>query len=102
MHGITFKKNSFINLVLIVKGKGHDLEKTEAPMIKKIGFQVSVVEDSPDFAKKDYFPDIEDVHIEDMEVFAGSVSSESKTYHCPLTRIFQRQGHTQTTFKERI
>jgi xanthine dehydrogenase accessory factor len=74
---------------LIIFGAGH-ITKALAPMMAKIGFLVSVVDDSPDFVKKDYFPDIEDVHIEDMEVFAGSVSSESKTYIIVLSRGFSR------------
>ena len=74
---------------LIIFGAGH-ITRSLAPMMKRIGFQVSVVDDSPDFLKKEYFPDIENVHIEDMEVFAGSVSSDPKTYIIVLSRGFSR------------
>lgn len=74
---------------LIIFGAGH-ITRSLAPMMKKIGFQVSVVDDAPDFLKKEYFPDIEDVHIEDMEVFAKSVSSDPKTYIIVLSRGFSR------------
>jgi xanthine dehydrogenase accessory factor len=74
---------------LIIFGAGH-ITRSLAPMMKKIGFQVSVVDDTPDFLKKEYFPDIEDVHIEDMEVFAKSVSSDPKTYIIVLSRGFSR------------
>lgn len=74
---------------LIIFGAGH-ITRSLAPMMIKIGFLVTVVDDSPDFVKKDYFPDIEDVHIEDMEVFAGSVSSDPKTYIIVLSRGFSR------------
>ena len=53
---------------LIIFGAGH-ITRSLAPMMKKIGFLVSVVDDSPDFLKKEYFPDIEDVHMEDMAGF---------------------------------
>ncbi len=74
---------------LIIFGAGH-ITRSLAPMMKKIGFHVSVVDDSPNFLKKEYFPDIEDVHIEDMEVFAESVSSDPKTYIIVLSRGFSR------------
>jgi xanthine dehydrogenase accessory factor len=74
---------------LIIFGAGH-ITRSLAPMMKKIGFQVSVVDDSPGFLKKEYFPDIEDVHVEDMEVFAKSVSSDPKAYIIVLSRGFSR------------
>lgn len=74
---------------LIIFGAGH-ITRSLAPMMKKIGFQVSVVDDVPDFLKREYFPDIEDVYIEDMEVFAKSVSSDPKTYIIVLSRGFSR------------
>jgi xanthine dehydrogenase accessory factor len=74
---------------LIIFGAGH-ITRALAPLMKKIGFLVSVVDDSPDFLKKEYFPDVEDVHIEDMEVFAGGLSSDSKTCIVVLSRGFSR------------
>jgi xanthine dehydrogenase accessory factor len=74
---------------LIIFGAGH-ITRALAPLMKKIGFVVSVVDDSPDFLKKEYFPDVEDVHMEDMEVFAGGLSSDSKTYIVVLSRGFSR------------
>ena len=74
---------------LIIFGAGH-ITRALAPMMKKIGFLVSVVDDSPDFLKKEYFPDVEDVHIETMETFAGGLSSDSKTYIVVLSRGFSR------------
>ena len=74
---------------LIIFGAGH-ITRALAPMMKKIGFLVSVADDSPDFLKKEYFPDIEDMHMEDMEAFASGLSSDSKTYIIVLSRGFSR------------
>jgi xanthine dehydrogenase accessory factor len=74
---------------LIIFGAGH-ITRSLAPMMKKIGFQVSVVDDTPDFLKKEYFPDIENLYIEDMDVFAKAVSSDPKTYVIVLSRGFSR------------
>ena len=74
---------------LIIFGAGH-ITRSLAPMIQKMGFLVSVVDDSPDFLRKEYFPDIEDVHMEDMEAFAGRLPSDNKTYIVVLSRGFSR------------
>lgn len=74
---------------LIIFGAGH-ITRVLAPMMKKIGFRVSVVDDTPEFLKKEYFPDIDNLHIEDMEVFAGSVSSDPQAYIIVLSRGFSR------------
>jgi len=74
---------------LIIFGAGH-ITRALAPMMKKIGFLVSVVDDSPDFLQKEYFPDMEDLHLEDMEAFAGGLSSGSNMYIVVLSRGFSR------------
>lgn len=74
---------------LIIFGAGH-ITRALAPMMKKIGFLVSVVDDSPDFLQKESFPDIEDMHIEDMVAFADKLSSDSETYIVCLSRGFSR------------
>jgi xanthine dehydrogenase accessory factor len=74
---------------LIIFGAGH-ITRSLAPMIQKIGFVVSVVDDSPDFLRKEYFPDIEDVHMVDMEIFADTLTSDSGTYIVVLSRGFSR------------
>lgn len=73
---------------LIIFGAGH-ITRALAPLMKKIGFLVSVVDDSPDFLQKEYFPDIEDVHTEDMVAFAGGLSSDRNTYIVVLSREFR-------------
>jgi len=74
---------------LIIFGAGH-ITRSLAPMMNKIGFHVIVVDDTPDFLQKEYFPDIEDIHLEDMEAFAERLPSEQNTYVVVLSRGFSR------------
>lgn len=74
---------------LIIFGAGH-ITRSLAPMMKKIGFHVIVVDDNPDFLKRDYFPDIEDLHLEDMDAFADKLPPDSNTYIVVLSRGFSR------------
>jgi xanthine dehydrogenase accessory factor len=74
---------------LVIFGAGH-ITRSLAPMMKKMDFLVTVVDDSPDLLQKNYFPDIEDVHIEDMVAFAGGLPSDNKTYIVVLSRGFSR------------
>ena len=59
---------------LIIFGAGH-ITRVLAPLMQLAGFQVSVVEDSPDLLQKDKFPEIEDLKLTDMEQFAGDLPS---------------------------
>lgn len=74
---------------LVIFGAGH-ITRSLAPMMKKIGFLVTVVDDSVDLLRKEYFPDIEDLQIKDMEAFAGELISDSKIYIVVLSRGFSR------------
>jgi xanthine dehydrogenase accessory factor len=59
-------------------------------MIQKVGFLVSVADDRPDFLRKEHFPDVADVHVEDMKTFAGRLPSRRNTYVVRLSRAFAR------------
>jgi xanthine dehydrogenase accessory factor len=74
---------------LIVFGAGH-ITRSLAPLMKSAGFQVSVVEDSPDLLQKDKFPETEDLILTDMEQFAGNLPSDTQTYIVLLSRGFSR------------
>ncbi|HOP86695.1 MAG TPA: XdhC family protein [Syntrophorhabdaceae bacterium] len=74
---------------LIIFGAGH-ITRSLAPMMKKIGFHVIIVDDTPQFLQKEYFPDIEDIFLEDMPAFAERLSSEQNTYVVVLSRGFSR------------
>jgi xanthine dehydrogenase accessory factor len=74
---------------LIIFGAGH-ITRSLAPLIKKAGFKVSVVEDSPDFLQKDKFPETEDLVLTDMEQFARDLPSDPWTYIVLLSRGFSK------------
>jgi xanthine dehydrogenase accessory factor len=74
---------------LIIFGAGH-ITRSLAPLMRSAGFQVSVVEDSPDLLQKDKFPETEDLILTDMEQFAGNLSSDAQTYIVLLSRGFSR------------
>ena len=74
---------------LIIFGAGH-ITRSLAPLMKGAGFQVSVVEDSPDLLQKDKFPETEDLILTDMEQFARDLPSDPRTYVVLLSRGFSR------------
>ncbi len=74
---------------LIIFGAGH-ITRSLAPMMEKLGFLVTVVDDNPDYLKTEYFSEIKDLRIEDMESFAKGLPSDNKTYILLLSRGFSR------------
>ena len=74
---------------LIIFGAGH-ITRSLAPLMKGAGFEVSVVEDSPDLLQKDKFPETEDLILTDMEQFARDLPSDPRTYIVLLSRGFSR------------
>ena len=74
---------------LIIFGAGH-ITRSLAPLMKSAGFQVSLVEDSPDLLQKDKFPETEDLVLTDMEQFAKDLPSDPRTYVVLLSRGFSR------------
>ena len=74
---------------LVIFGAGH-ITRSLAPLMKLTGFQVSVVEDSPDLLQKDKFPETEDLILTDMEQFARDLPSDPGTYIVLLSRGFSR------------
>jgi len=74
---------------LVIFGAGH-ITRSLAPLMKLAGFQVSVVEDSPDLLQKDKFPETEDLILTDMEQFAGDLPPDPNTYIVILSRGFSK------------
>jgi xanthine dehydrogenase accessory factor len=74
---------------LIIFGAGH-ITRSLAPLMKSAGFQVSVVEDSPDLLQKEKFPETEDLIQTDMEQFARDLPLDAHTYIVLLSRGFSR------------
>ena len=74
---------------LVIFGAGH-ITRSLAPLMRGAGFQVSVVEDSPDLLQKDKFPETEDLILTDMEQFARDLPSDPGTYIVLLSRGFSK------------
>jgi xanthine dehydrogenase accessory factor len=74
---------------LVIFGAGH-ITRSLAPLMKLTGFQVSVVEDSPDLLQKNKFPETEDLILTDMEQFARDLLSDPRTYVVLLSRGYSR------------
>ena len=79
---------------LIIFGAGH-ITRVLAPLMQMAGFQVSVVDDSPDLLQKEKFPEIEDLKLTDMEQFAGDISPDPNTYVVILSREFSKDETIQ-------
>ena len=74
---------------LIIFGAGH-ITRALVPLMQMAGFQVSVVDDSPDLLQKDKFPSVEDLSLKDMEEAAKEICSDLHTYIVLLSRGFSR------------
>jgi xanthine dehydrogenase accessory factor len=74
---------------LIIFGAGH-ITRVLAPLMQTAGFQVSVVDDSPELLQKEEFPEIEDLRLTDMDQFAGDLRPDPNTYIVILSRGFSK------------
>ncbi len=74
---------------LFIFGAGH-ITKVLAPLMQIAGFQVSVVDESPDLLQKEKFPEIENLKLTDMEQFAEDLSPDPNTYIIILSRGFSK------------
>lgn len=74
---------------LIIFGAGH-ITRRLASLMKSVGFNVSVVDDSQELLRKDMFPEIEGLILTDMEQFARDLPSDPRTYIVLLSRGFSR------------
>ncbi len=76
-------------LKLIIFGAGH-ITRVLAPLMQMAGFQISVVDDSPDLLQNEKFPEIEDLKLTDMEEFAKDLPSDPSVYIVALSRGFSK------------
>jgi xanthine dehydrogenase accessory factor len=74
---------------LIIFGAGH-ITRVLAPLMQMVGFQVSVVDDSPELLQKDKFLEIEDLRLMDMEESAKELLPGPNAYIVLLSRGFSR------------
>lgn len=74
---------------LVTFGAGH-ITRALAPLLRKAGFRVSVVDDSEELLQKEAFPDVDDLILDDMERVARDLPPGPDTYVVLLTRGFSR------------
>ncbi len=74
---------------LFIFGAGH-ITRVLAPLMQMAGFQISVVDDSPELLQKEKFPEIEDLRLTDMEDFAKDLPPDPRAYIVILSRGFSK------------
>ncbi len=72
---------------LIIFGAGH-ITRALAPLMRSVGFRVTVVDDNPEMLGEDRFAEMEELISEDMESYAERLSPEDSTYIVLITRGF--------------
>ena len=72
-------------------GGGHVAQELE-PVLSRVGFRCVILEDRPEFAKKELFPTAEEIRLVDFYHIADSVSITNEDYVCIMTR-----GHAYDT-----
>jgi len=70
---------------VLVFGCGH-VAQALVPVLAGVGFRCVAMDDRPEFAKKELFPDAEDVRLIDFSDIAASVTITPEDYICVMTR----------------
>ena len=74
--------------VLLLFGAGH-ISTCLAPLAKKLGFRIVVVDDRAEYANTDRFPDADEIHAMPIEQAVRQIQTTYATYIAIMTR-----GHT--------
>ncbi len=88
---ITLKnKNLFIEKIttnprIFLFGAGH-VSKYVAKLAKMVGFDISLIDDRPEFANKESFPDVDTIHILDFEKAFSELHVSENSYILIITR----------------
>ena len=70
---------------VLVFGCGH-VAQALVPVLAKVGFRCVAMDDRPEFARADLFPDAADVRLIDFTNLAASVTITEEDYICVMTR----------------
>lgn len=70
---------------VLVFGCGH-VAQALVPVLTGVGFRCVAMDDRAEFARKDLFPDAEDVRLIDFTSIAASVTITEEDYICVMTR----------------
>jgi len=83
-----FAEHVDIEPILFLFGAGH-ISTFLAPMAKMVGFRVAVVDDRPEFANSERFPDADEIHAVPFPEAFDRISVSDSSYITIVTR-----GHT--------
>ena len=71
------------------------LAQALVPVLAGVGFRCVAMDDRPEFARKDLFPDAEDVRLIDFTDIAASIAITPEDYICVMTRGHAFDGVVQ-------
>jgi xanthine dehydrogenase accessory factor len=75
----------FSEPTLYLFGAGH-ISRYIAPVAQMVGFQVIVVDDRAEFANREYFPQADEVWVEEFERVGAKIEPDEQTYMVIVTR----------------
>lgn len=75
----------FSEPVLYIFGAGH-ISRYVAPVAQMVGFQVIVVDDRPEFASREHFPQADEIWMEEFEGIGAKIEPDEQTYMVIVTR----------------
>ena len=70
---------------LYIFGAGH-ISRYIAPVATMVGFQVIVIDDRPEFASREHFPQSDEIWVEEFERIGEKIETDEQTYMVIVTR----------------
>ena len=83
--GRLYMEPVFSEPTLYLFGAGH-ISRYIAPVAQMVGFQVIVVDDRPEFASREHFPQADDIWVEEFEGVGVKIEPDEQTYMVVVTR----------------
>ena len=83
--GRLYMEPVFSEPTLYLFGAGH-ISRYIAPVAQMVGFQVIVVDDRPEFASREHFPQADDIWVEEFERVGVKIEPDEQTYMVVVTR----------------
>lgn len=75
----------FSEPTLYLFGAGH-ISRYIAPVAQMVGFQVIVIDDRPEFASREHFPQADEIWVEEFEGVGVKIEPDEQTYMVVVTR----------------
>ena len=75
----------FSEPILYLFGAGH-ISRYIAPVASMVGFQVIVIDDRAEFANREFFPQADEIWVEEFETIGARIEPDEQTYMVIVTR----------------